>query len=89
MAITKERKEESVKKYGENDKDTGKVEVQVAILTEDIALLTEHLKANKKDHHGKRGLYKKVGKRKKLLKYLKDKDINRYRSLIEALGLRK
>lgn len=89
MTLTKEKKLELINKFGENPKDTGKPEVQVAILSEDIAELTEHLKLNSKDHHSKRGLFKKVGKRKKLLKYLMKKDINRYRTIISELGLRK
>lgn len=87
--ITKEQKQELIEKYGDNPKDTGKAEVQIAILSADIDALTAHLKNNKKDHHTKRGLFQKVGKRKKLLKYLQSKDINRYREIISALGLRK
>ncbi len=86
---TKERKEELIKEYGKSEGDTGSVEVQVAILTDRIRTLTEHLKVNKKDHHSRRGLLKMVGKRRRLLAYLKKKDIERYRSLIERLGLRK
>ena len=71
------------------DKDSGKAEVQIAILTEDINNLTEHLKSNKKDAHSKRGLFLKVGKRKKLLKWLEKENIERYRSIISKLGLRK
>jgi len=89
MALTKEEKQSQIDKIGEDAKDTGKAEVQIAILTEDIKQLTEHLKTNKKDHHSKRGLFLKVGKRKSLLKYLQNKDINRYRAVIESLGLRK
>jgi len=87
--LTNEKKQELVAKFGDNPKDTGKTEVQVAILSADIDALTEHLKANKKDHHTKRGLFQKVGKRKKLLKYLQAKDINRYREILTTLGLRK
>lgn len=87
--ITLEKKQELVAKFGANPKDTGKTEVQIAILSADIEALTEHLKANKKDHHSKRGLFQKVGKRKKLLKYLQENEINRYRAILEALGLRK
>ncbi len=87
--ITKEKKAELVEKYGKSAGDTGSTEVQVAILTERIAELTEHLKINKHDHHSRRGLLKMVGKRRGLLAYLKKKDINRYRQLIEKLGLRK
>ncbi|MCR4743860.1 MAG: 30S ribosomal protein S15 [Lachnospiraceae bacterium] len=87
--ITKEKKAELVEKYGKSAGDTGSTEVQVAILTERIAELTEHLKINKHDHHSRRGLLKMVGKRRGLLAYLKNKDIDRYRQLIEKLGLRK
>ena len=87
--ITLEKKQELVAKFGDNPKDTGKTEVQIAILSADIEALTQHLKSNKKDHHSKRGLFQKVGKRKKLLKYLHGNDINRYRTVLEALGLRK
>lgn len=89
MPITKEQKQSCIDKYASHPKDTGRTEVQVAILTKDIELLTEHLKKNNKDHHAKRGLYLKVGKRKRLLKYLKEKDINRYREAIAALDIRK
>ncbi len=87
--ITKERKEEIVKAYGKAENDTGSPEVQIAILTERIRELTEHLKINIHDHHSRRGLLKMVGKRRGLLAYLKKKDITRYRELIEKLGLRK
>lgn len=87
--ITKEKKAELVEKFGKSAGDTGSPEVQVAILTERIAELTEHLKVNAHDHHSRRGLLKMVGKRRGLLAYLKKKDINRYRELIEKLGLRK
>lgn len=89
MPLTKEKKEEIIKKFGTNDKDTGTTEVQVALLTAHIIELTEHIKANKKDHHSKRGLFKLVGKRKRLLAYLAKTQIQRYRKLIEELGLRK
>ncbi len=89
MASTKEQKSELVNKFGANTKDTGTTEVQVAILSKDIALLTGHLQSNPKDHHSKRGLFRKVGQRKKLLKYLQNINVDRYRQLIEALGLRK
>jgi small subunit ribosomal protein S15 len=89
MVITKEEKQSAIDKFGDHPKDTGKAEVQIAILTRDVALLTEHLKLNKKDHHSKRGLFQKVSKRKGLVGYLKKKDINRYREIISALGLRK
>ncbi len=87
--ISKEKKAELVEKYGSNASDTGSPEVQVAILTERIRELTEHLKINIHDHHSRRGLLKMVGKRRNLLSYLKKKDINRYRAIVEKLGLRK
>ena len=87
--ITKQQKEQIVADYGRTAGDTGSPEVQVAVLTARIQELTEHLKANPKDHHSRRGLLKMVGQRRGLLAYLKDKDIERYRSLIERLGLRK
>ncbi len=89
MALAKLRKEELVKEFGRGNNDTGSVEVQVAILTEEIKELTEHLKEHKHDFHSKRGLLQKVGKRKSLLEYLKRTDVVRYRKLIEKLGLRK
>lgn len=87
--ITKEMKQEIVAKYGRCEGDTGSPEVQVAILTARINDLQDHFKANPKDHHSRRGLLKMVGQRRNLLAYLKSKDINRYRTLIEQLGLRK
>ena len=87
--ITKERKQELINKYGRTPNDTGSPEVQIALLTERINELTEHLKTNKNDHHSRRGLLKMVGQRRGLLDYLKKKDIERYRALIEKLGLRK
>lgn len=87
--ISKERKAEIVKLYGKNEQDTGSTEVQVALLTERINELTEHLKVNKKDHHSRRGLLKMVGQRRNLLAYLQRKDLDGYRALIEKLGLRK
>jgi small subunit ribosomal protein S15 len=89
MSITKERKNELVKEFGDNEKDTGNTRVQIAILTERISNLTEHLKGNKKDHHTRRGLLMMVGKRKGLLDYIKNNDIEAYRELIAKLGLRK
>lgn len=86
---TKERKAEIIKEFGKSEGDTGSPEVQVALLTERIRDLTEHLKVNQKDHHSRRGLLKMVGQRRNLLEYLKRNDIERYRSLIERLGLRK
>lgn len=89
MALTKEDKTELIKKFGENDSDTGKAEVQVALLTERIKYLTDHLKTHKKDHHSRRGLLKLVGQRRRLLRYLQKIDIMRYRKVIEQLGLRR
>ena len=89
MAISKERKAELVKKFGKNEKDTGATEVQIAILTEEINNLTEHLKNHIHDFHSKRGLQMMVGKRRSLLDYLKKTDIVSYRKTIEALGIRK
>ena len=82
-------KQEIIEKYGRTPNDTGSPEVQIALLTARIELLTEHLKEHKKDHHSRRGLLKMVGQRRGLLAYLKKNDIERYRSLIERLGLRK
>ena len=87
--ITKEKKTEIINQYARKPGDTGSPEVQVAVLTERIQELTEHLKANPKDHHSRRGLLKMVGKRRGLLDYLKKIDIERYRSIIEKLGIRK
>ncbi len=87
--ISKEKKAEIIAAYGRTPQDTGSPEVQVAILTERINELTEHLKNNDKDHHSRRGLLKMVGKRRALLEYLKKDDIEAYRNLIERLGLRK
>ena len=87
--ISKEKKAEIVAKYGRKPGDTGSPEVQIAILTERITELTEHLKENQKDHHSRRGMYMMIGQRRGLLDYLKKKDIGRYRTLIEKLGIRK
>ena len=87
--ITKEKKTAVINEYARSEGDTGSPEVQIAILTARIQELTEHLKVNKKDHHSRRGLLKMVGQRRGLLGYLKGKDIERYRSLIERLGIRK
>lgn len=89
MALTKEAKSAIVKEYQRDAKDTGSVEVQVAILTEEIKVLTEHLKEHIHDYHSKRGLLQKVGKRRSLLDYLKRTDVQRYSELIAKLGLRK
>jgi len=88
-AISQERKQEIIAQYRTHESDTGSPEVQVAILTSRIVYLTEHLKEHKKDHHSRRGLLKLVGQRRNMLDYLRRKDIERYRSLIERLGLRK
>ena len=87
--MTTERKAEIIKEYGRTPNDTGSPEVQVALLTERINVLTEHLKENKKDHHSRRGLLKMVSRRRKLLDYLKGRDLAAYKALIEALNLRK
>lgn len=89
MALTKEKKAELVKKFGANESDTGSIEVQIAILTEEINTLTEHFKEHKKDHHSKRGLLRKVGQRRSLLNYLVKNDVTRYRKVVKELGLRK
>ncbi|MDP3387284.1 MAG: 30S ribosomal protein S15 [Eubacteriales bacterium] len=89
MALEKQLKQSIIAEYKLSDKDTGSPEVQIAILTNQINQLTEHLKLNKKDHHSRRGLLKMVGKRRGLLKYLQNKDIERYRSIISRLGLRR
>ena len=89
MALNKDLKSDLVKKFGKDEKDTGSVEVQVAILTKEIQVLTEHLKEHIHDYHSKRGLLMKVGKRRSLLDYLKKTDVIRYRELIKKLGLRK
>lgn len=87
--MTKEKKAEIVSTYSRKEKDTGSPEVQVAILTERINELTEHLKVHKKDEHSRVGLFKMVGKRRNLLNYLQNKDVERYRTLIEKLNIRK
>ncbi len=87
--ITKEKKQELIEKYAIHEGDTGSPEVQIAILTHRIVTLNEHLKANKQDHHSRRGLLKMVGHRRNLLAYLQKKDIERYRAIVEKLGLRK
>lgn len=89
MAITQERKNEIIKEYRVHETDTGSPEVQIAVLTAEIAALNEHLREHKKDHHSRRGLLKMVGRRKHLLNYLRDKDVTRYRELIQRLGLRR
>ena len=87
--MTKEKKEEIIKTYRLDEKDTGSPEVQIALLTERIKELTEHLKTHKKDNHSRRGLYKMIGTRRSLLDYLAKKDIQRYRDIVAKLGLRK
>ena len=87
--MTKERKQEIINTYKKDDKDTGSSEVQIALLTERIAELTEHLKVHPKDNHSRRGLLKMVGKRRNLLNYLAKKDLNRYRDIAQKLSLRK
>ena len=87
--MTKERKQEIINIYKREENDTGSPEVQVALLTERINELTEHLKVHKKDNHSRRGLLKMVGKRRNLLNYLAKKDVQRYRVIVEKLGLRK
>ena len=89
MALSKELKDSIVKKYARSANDTGSAEVQIAILTEEIKTLTEHMKEHSHDHHSKRGLLKKVGQRRSLLNYLAKKDVNRYREIVKSLGLRK
>jgi len=89
LSLSIEQKRSIIEKYRVHDSDTGSPEVQVAILTERINYLTEHLKTHKKDHHSRRGLLKMVGRRRALLDYLKDADIERYRAIVERLGLRK
>jgi len=89
MAITQERKKQLIEEFKIHENDTGSPEVQIAILTENIQNLTEHLRDHKKDHHSRRGLLKMVGQRRRLLAYLKKKDVQRYSALIERLGLRR
>ncbi len=88
LSITKERTAELIAEYGNGPADSGNVEVQVAILTERIRNLTEHLKVHKKDNHTRRGLMKLIGKRRGLLKYIKKRDIDQYRALVKRLGIR-
>ena len=89
MTVPAEKKTELVSKYRQHEKDTGSPEVQVALLSERIAELTEHFKTHKKDFHSRRGLLKLVSQRRSLLDYLKSKDLNRYKKLIDGLGIRK
>ena len=89
MAITQERKQELIETHKTHASDTGSPEVQIAILTENIVNLTDHLRTHKKDHHSRRGLLKMVGQRRNLLTYLRESDVQRYRSLVDRLGLRR
>ena len=89
MPLTKDRKAELIGKYGRSPNDTGSAEVQVALLTERINELTEHLRGHSKDHHSRRGLLMLVGKRRRLLRYLESSDLERYRALVADLGLRR
>lgn len=89
MAFAAREKRELIDRYKLHETDTGSPEVQIALLTHRISYLNEHFKAHKKDHHSRRGLLKLVGQRRRLINYLKAKDINRYRSIIKALGIRK
>jgi small subunit ribosomal protein S15 len=89
MPLTKEQKADIIKKYGEGENDTGRAEVQIALLTARINELTEHFREHKSDHHSRRGLLKIVGKRQRMLAYLKQKDIERYRAIIKELGIRR
>ncbi len=87
--MTKERKAEILSTYAKKENDTGSAEVQIALLTERISELTEHLKVHKKDNHSRRGLFMMVSKRRKLLDYLQERDIQRYRDIVAKLGIRK
>ena len=89
MALTKEDKTQLISDYRRSDNDTGSAEVQIAVLTRRIAELTEHLKTHKKDHHSRRGLLQMVGRRRRMLDYLRREDVGRYRDLISRLGLRR
>jgi small subunit ribosomal protein S15 len=89
MALAKEAKNELVQQYRKHDKDTGSPEVQIAVLTNRIGYLTEHFKLHKKDHHSRRGLLQLVGRRRRLLDYLRRVDVDRYRAVLERLGIRK
>ena len=89
MGLTKDRKQELIGKFGRSEGDTGSAEVQVALLTERINELTEHLRAHRKDHHSRRGLLMLVGRRRRLLRYLERSDVDRYRAIVAELGLRR
>jgi small subunit ribosomal protein S15 len=89
MSLTKDQKSELIGKYGRGDNDTGSAEVQIALMTARINELTEHLRTHAKDHHSRRGLLMLVGKRRRMLRYLEKTDLERYRSLVKELGLRR
>jgi small subunit ribosomal protein S15 len=89
MTLTQERKQELVTKFGDGETDTGKAEVQIALMTERINDLNQHLRTHRKDHHSRRGLLMLVGRRRRLLNYLQRSDLERYRALVRELGLRK
>ena len=89
MVLTSENKKKLIEKFQLHESDTGSPEVQVGLLTNRISYLTDHLKIHKKDHHSRRGLLKLVGRRRRLLNYVRSKDVNRYRTIIEELGLRR
>ncbi|GLB46986.1 30S ribosomal protein S15 [Philodulcilactobacillus myokoensis] len=89
MALTQANKDSIIKKYAQHEGDTGSTEVQVAVLTADINEINQHMKTHKKDHHSQRGLMKKIGHRRNLLAYLRNKDVVQYRKLIKSLGLRR
>ncbi|SEH14368.1 30S ribosomal protein S15 [Thermoleophilum album] len=89
MTLTAERKREIIERFGRGPDDTGSPEVQIALLTERINHLTDHLRVHRKDHHSRRGLLMLVGKRRRLLRYLEDRDVERYRAIIKELGLRR
>ncbi len=89
MSLTQEKKAELIEKFGNSPQDTGKPEVQIALLTERINQLTDHLRTHKKDHHSRRGLLMLVGQRRRFLRYLERSDLERYRSVVKELGLRR
>lgn len=89
MSLTQEKKAELIERFGDSPQDTGKPEVQIALMTERINQLTDHLRTHKKDHHSRRGLLMLVGQRRRFLRYLERSDLERYRSLVKELGLRK
>jgi small subunit ribosomal protein S15 len=89
MSLTAERKQELISQFGRRAADTGTTEVQVALLTERINSLTQHLRTHRKDHHSRRGLLMLVGRRRRMLRYLQRKDVERYRALVQQLGLRR